>query len=305
MSAHRFTPGEQFVWQGALFIVRRLLKPEQRINLENLETGALVLVDESELVNALFRGEVTFSDQSGSHHPKKLEPDLASFSPEVVEAAHWRLRVIEPLLKLPEKEVTAERVKQWVEEVRRENPEAGGKLKQAVSRASVYRWIKAYRHSGNDIRSLLPKVEKRGGTGKSRLKQETTAVVDAVLKEQWYRPEKVGLDDLLALVAARLEKENRLRPQADHLVMPSRATVARRIKALDQQEITEAQQGKRIANRQFSQSEKMQYPQLPYERVEIDHTRCDSLVIDERDNLPLGRPTLTYCLDLVVFSLSS
>jgi len=39
--------------------------------------------------------------------------------------------------------------------------------------------------------------------------------------------------------------------------------------------------------------------------VEIDHTRCDSLVIDERDNLPLGRPTLTYCLDLVVFSLSS
>ena len=298
MSTHRFTPGEQFVWQGALFIVRRLLKPEQRVNLENLETGALVLVEESELVNALFRGEMIFSDQSDSPHPKKLEPDLASFSPEVVEAAHWRLRVIDPLLKLPEKEVTTERVKQRVEEVRRENPETGKKLKLAVSRASVYRWIKAYRHSGNDIRSLLPKVEKRGGTGKSRLKQEITAVVDVILKEQCYRPEKVGLDDLLALVAARIEDENRLRLQAERLEMPSRATLARRIEALDQQEITEAQKGKRIANGQFRQSEKMQYPQLPYERVEIDHTRCDLLVIDERDNLPLGRPTLTYCLDL-------
>jgi len=298
MSAHRFTPGEQFLWQGALFIVRRMLKPEQRVNLENLESGALLLVEEAELVHALFRGEVIFSDQTGSYHPPKLEPDIASYAPDVVAAAHWRLRVIEPLLKLPEKEVTAERVKQRIKEVRRENPEAGRKLKLAVSRASVYRWIKAYRHSGNDIRSLLPKVEKRGGTGKSRLKQGTTAVLDVILREQCYRPEKVGLDDLLALVAAKIEDENRLRPQADHLEMPSRATLARRIEALDQQEIIEAQQGKRIANRLFSQSKKMQYPLLPYERVEIDHTRCDLLVIDERDNLPLGRPTLTYCLDL-------
>ena len=31
--------------------------------------------------------------------------------------------------------------------------------------------------------------------------------------------------------------------------------------------------------------------------MEIDHTRSDLVVIDDRDNLPLGRLTLTYCLD--------
>jgi putative transposase len=36
---------------------------------------------------------------------------------------------------------------------------------------------------------------------------------------------------------------------------------------------------------------------LPLERVEIDHTRSDLVVIDDRDDLPLGRLTLTYCLD--------
>ena len=298
MSAHRFTPGEQFVWRGNLFIVRRLLKPEQRINLEDLETGATVLVEEAELVKALFDGEIIFSDHPGPNQREKLAPDLTSFSAESVDVARWRLRVIEPLLKLPDKEVTMDRVKQRVEEVRKNTPEAGTKLRLAISRASIYRWIKVYRHSGDDIRALLPKLEKRGGTGKSRLKQETTAIVNVILKEQSYRPEKVGLDDLLALIAARIEKENHLRSHEDPLPMPSRSTLARRLGALDQQEIIEVQRGKRTARRQFRQNEKMQYPELPYERVEIDHTRCDLVVIDERDNLPLGRPTLTYCIDL-------
>ena len=39
------------------------------------------------------------------------------------------------------------------------------------------------------------------------------------------------------------------------------------------------------------------YPEWPLDRVEIDHTRTDLIVIDDRDNLPLGRLTLTYCLD--------
>jgi len=48
------------------------------------------------------------------------------------------------------------------------------------------------------------------------------------------------------------------------------------------------------AVKQYSQTP---YPDVPLERVEIDHTRADLVVIDDRDNLPLGRLTLTYCLD--------
>ncbi|HSH79398.1 MAG TPA: Mu transposase C-terminal domain-containing protein, partial [Herpetosiphonaceae bacterium] len=48
----------------------------------------------------------------------------------------------------------------------------------------------------------------------------------------------------------------------------------------------------------FTQSGQRPHPTLPLERVELDHTRVDLIVIDDQDNLPLGRPTLTYCLDL-------
>jgi hypothetical protein len=74
MSAHRFTPGEQFVWRGSRFIVKHLLKPEQRVNLENLETGALVLVEEAELVNALFGGTFFSTTRSLLTRPRSSYP---------------------------------------------------------------------------------------------------------------------------------------------------------------------------------------------------------------------------------------
>jgi putative transposase len=40
-----------------------------------------------------------------------------------------------------------------------------------------------------------------------------------------------------------------------------------------------------------------EYPTMPLERVEFDHTKTDLIVIDENDNLPLGRLTLSYLLD--------
>ena len=48
----------------------------------------------------------------------------------------------------------------------------------------------------------------------------------------------------------------------------------------------------------FSQYEQTEYPTIPLERVEIDHTLIDLIVIDDNDDLPLGRLTLTYCLDM-------
>lgn len=298
MSVHQFRPGQRFLWEGSSFEVKRLLLTEQQVNLENMETGALLVLDVATLITALFSGNLIFENDGISRQKRKPIPDLSCFPSESVEIARWRLKVIEPLLRLPQCEVTRDIVQERVMAVRSTAEGVVSRLTNAISRASVYRWLKAYQLSGNDIRSLLPRLETRGGSGKSRLSPELNALVDAVLKAQCYRPEKIALDDLVTLIAARIEEENRLRLQEDLLLMPSRATIARRIEALNIQDVVAAQQGKRASRRKFSQAEKMIYPQLPYERVEIDHTPCDMVVIDERDNLPLGRPTLTFALDM-------
>lgn len=299
MSIHRFIPGQRFSWRGSTYEIRRVLMPEQRANIENLETGALLLVELAELTQALFAGSLWFVDDGllrGNHPSPGL--DLSSYPEEAVQIARWRLQVIRPLLDLPAKELTEAAVIQHVNMIQAAQADSPRKLTQVVSRTTVYRWINAYRRSGNDLRSLLPRLGARGGSGKSRLDPEVNALVKSVLQEFCFRPEPLGMDDVLALVAARIDDENRLRLPNDILPIPSRSTIARRIAALDLQDRFASQHGRKTARRKFKQVEQMAYPQMPYERVETDHTRCDVIVIDERDNLPLGRPILTYCLDL-------
>ncbi|MGB5049827.1 MAG: Mu transposase C-terminal domain-containing protein, partial [Caldilineaceae bacterium] len=110
--------------------------------------------------------------------------------------------------------------------------------------------------------------------------------------------EATTIDDVLHEIAVRIDEENRSRTTRDALKLPSRRTIARRISALDLRSRFAARHGKRAAKQMFSQYEQTEYPVIPLERVEIDHTLIDLIVIDDNDDLPLGRLTLTYCLDM-------
>ncbi len=299
MTIHRFAPGQRFSWQGGTYEIKRILMPEQRANVENLETGALLLVELAELTHELFAGALWFVEDgllSKTHPAPAL--DLSSYPEDVVQIARWRLQVIRPLLDLPPRELTEAAVIEHVSQIQSTLSDSSRKLNQFVSRTTVYRWINAYRRSGNDLRSLLPRLEERGGSGKSRLEPELNALMKSVIQEFVLRPEHLSADDIAALIAARIADENQLRSPDNQLSQPSRSTITRRIAALDIKEKFASQRGRRISRRKLKQAEQMAYPQIPYERVEIDHTRCDVIVIDEHDNLPLGRPVLTYSLDM-------
>lgn len=298
MSSFRFTTGQHFSLRGNLYLIKKVLVQDRQVNVENLDSGAFLTMDLAELTAALFSGALHFETASRERTPAKIGADLSAYPETAVEIARWRLKVIEPLLHIPPHELTRAVVDERVEAMKRLLDAGPKRLQTAVSRASVYRWLRTYRGSGNDLRALIPELEKRGGTGKARLKAELNALIQSILQDNYLRPEKIATDDLLSLVAARIAEENRLRPGSEQLPMPSRSTIARRIDALDLTERFAARHGRRAAKRHFAQADRMNYPDAPCERVEIDHTDCDILVIDEQDNLPLGRPTLTYCLDL-------
>ena len=157
--------------------------------------------------------------------------------------------------------------------------------------------MKDYRQSGGDLRALIPATGERGGKGRSRLQPETSVLIDSVIRDQGYKPEQVTIKDLRYLIAAAIEEENRLRPAGEQLAMPGESTLQRRIRALDARERFAAQHGQSAARRQFTQVGKTTYPEKPLERVEIDSTPIDLIVVDDQDFLPLGRLTLTNALD--------
>ena len=90
-------------------------------------------------------------------------------------------------------------------------------------------------------------------------------------------------------LAVRVAEENQVRPPQDQLRLPSRATLARRIAAANSGSRSRHGLTGELPNAATTQYGQTPYPDLPLERVEIDHTRSDLVVIDDRDNLPLGR----------------
>ena len=99
----------------------------------------------------------------------------------------------------------------------------------ALSVATVYRWLGAYTRSGHDLRALIPAVRARGGADASRLRTEVETLAITTIQDKYKVQEKVTIDDVQHELAVRLVEENRVRAPQDQLVLPSRATLARRI----------------------------------------------------------------------------
>lgn len=291
MSTHRFSVDTRFTWKSLPYRVKRLL-PGNYVELERLQDGQVVVVLFADLYADLVQGLLVFST-AGLPSLVPIPPTLAEYKPHQQEIARYRLAAIEPLLKIPSGLRTAEDVIKRVEEVK--VAQARGELaKQPVSMASLYRWLKDYAESGGDIRALLTRKK----VASPPQDENVEKIIAGVIEERYFVRERVKVDDVLHEVAIRIGLENRSRRDNEKLKMPSRATVWRRMNAVSLERKLAAKKGRRQAEREMSQYGVMEYPQYPLERVEIDHTLTDIFVVDDEDNLPLGRLTLTYCLDV-------
>ena len=302
MSQQRFITGAHLRWQGAAYQIIRLLPGEQAY-LENLLTGATTVVEIATLVKTLFAAELVFIQdvRLASTSGQAVEDAatlrcLADYPESLVAIARYRLAVIEPLLTLTPR--TRADVLARVQELKANQSAAAERtLRNTVSVAALYRWLGAYTRSGYDLRALIPAVPARGGADASRLRAEVETLATATIQDKYQVNEKVSIDDVQHELAVRLVEENRVRNPQDQLLPPSRATLARRIATTNVSLAQSQRRRQRTAKSAATQYGQTPYPDWPLERVEIDHTRTDLIVIDDRDNLPLGRLTLTYCLD--------
>ena len=296
MSPQRLSSGARFQWRGVTYQISRLL-PDGKVNLEELLSGATLIIEMSTLVRGLFDDELHFLVENKpvpsvlvtEQLPACTSLALSDYPIELVAVARYRLEVIGPLLEMENR--TRADVKMRVQTIRAtHHAETVRTLRTTICVTTVYDWMHAYIQSGNDLRALIPGVHERGGKGHSRFQTTVNVLIEGVIQDKSRVQEKVSIDDVRNELAVRVAEENRLRPSSDQLQLPSRATLARRWAAstLDQLAVS----------RKMKQYGQTPYPELPLERVEIDHTRSDLVVIDDRDNLPLGRLTLTYCLDL-------
>ncbi|HEY6541681.1 MAG TPA: hypothetical protein VIZ18_12115, partial [Ktedonobacteraceae bacterium] len=231
MATQRFIRAARFTWHNNLYEVMRLL-PEGKVNIEDVFTGAVVVVDLPMLVQALFEGELAFVDQKkqrsapAGDRAGAQEPylPLTDYPDHLVAIACYRLEIIQPLLQLEPRKRTKEAVGAYVLELRKARPagEEGKTRMSSLSASSAYRWMKDYIEAGNDIRALIPNIHRAGGKGKPRIDQHLEKLVESVIREKYLVRERVTIDTLVSEIAACVEEENAVRDDGDKLVPPSR-----------------------------------------------------------------------------------
>ncbi len=155
---------------------------------------------------------------------------------------------------------------------------------------TVFRWLKRYRVS----KSIVSLIDQKRKSGRRR-DAETKSILEATLSEVYLdeqeRPTSVVVDAL----EKKFKCANQNRDD-NKLVCPSRATVYRWVQALQQDILDKARLGRPGARKHRWVKGSINVKRV-LERVEIDHTPLDVIIVDEDTKLPLGRPWLTLAID--------
>ncbi len=309
--SYQFLPGKRFRWNNTNFRVTDVIADGQQVRIEDMFTGERKNIEVSKLVKALFRAELRFEIEGKQAKLAKTDTlnteyrylSLEDCPERLVRLAKWRLKVIQPLLNKPGR--IRDMVEKRVADVKADLPETLATIpkkertRYKLSVTSVYRWIRDYEASNANLRALIDNtMGRRGGGGKSRLNKQVEEIVQNKIETIYLGKERVRveIEHVYEAVASQIEQENKLLVEDKKIAVPSYSTIARRIAELDPKEVYRRKHGRDATRRKFRQYGKMEYPELPQERVEIDHTSLDLIVLD-LDAVPLGRLTFTHCID--------
>ena len=162
-------------------------------------------------------------------------------------------------------------------------------LELGMSRRQVYVLLRRWREGQGVVSDLLPR-RSSGGRGRGRLSAEVEALLAEVIGSRYLTRQRRSV----AAVYQEVVRRCRMRG----LPVPTRNTLVQRIAQLDPVTVTAVRKG-RDAARSLSSAGGVP-PEIEglLERVQIDHTPVDLIVVDERYRLPIGRPYVTAGIDV-------
>lgn len=156
-----------------------------------------------------------------------------------------------------------------------------------TKKTAFYALVKKYDPSLG-ARSLYPK---KSGTIEStqRLPDETEAVISAAI-EKIYRKKAASY--------IRVWEEVRFQCSQLKIAIPSQTTVTKRIKSLGERQLYRLKHGAEAANQKYGAKPGKVQLSRPLERVQMDHTLADVILVDDENRKPLFRPWITFVIDV-------
>jgi len=301
--------GTRYARDGRACLVVQVLR-DGRLLVEDQSGGGQAVVTREELTAAWDGGALRFMVCGPGARPGEAGEaglptayTIADFHllPEAARAEAWRrYTLIQPLLAWPAGARTRRTIEEYLSAASAERARAGREGaaagRGAASRPTVERYLRAFEASGEDIRALVPATT-RGDAGGSRLDGEREEIIQGVLAECRAAPAQRTARDVYFMVVDRVRVRNQGWPPAERMALPSVSTIERQVRAVGGAAVLRRRPGpgERRAGAAVQAGPRAA---RPLERVELDHTPLDLIVVDEEDRLPIGRPTVTLALDV-------
>lgn len=291
--------GTRFLLHGRAFEITEQIE-QDKFKVKDLEfSGVFQEYSGDKIRKSLESGELIFSEKGKNTTGDLIKTydidDIEMLPEKMQEEVKKRYNAIQPLINL-EVEALNSYVQRRVEEL----SDTGIN----VSRASLYRWLKAYRESNEDMRSLVSGYHNRGSKG-NRINGEVDVIIDQVINELYKNKEKITINSVFEMVFHKIdlnnelaEKKKLIHPKKEKLIHPSLSTVRRRVLEINSYDLAQSRNGNLYAKSNHGQVFHHEKPVYPLQRVEADHTKLDLFVVDDNTRLPIGRPYLTTILDV-------
>ena len=255
-------------------------------HLEQSRTKRPIEVSERELLRKLANGTLVFETDAllPSPRPQSFDPD-----DPLLAKAKLRLSYVLAVEGHPTTKSIYELV---ILEVWRKHGGNGPK----PSFGSVYSWVKKYRRSLSDIRSLVDNHAARGNRD-PRFEAEVVAICTESIELKYLCPERGTIQDVLDHALMQVKRRNSIRLASDRLKEPTRRLIKRMINALPAVDVHVARHGHDAARHLYRGVKGHTISSAPMEVAECDNTVLDVNLVDERPNILLGRPYCTVIID--------
>jgi len=263
---------------------------ENEVRLQDTITGAFVSKKIQDISALLSKGDAEIISKNKTsrelNRPDCL--DFSSYDENDKRKAKYRLKFIKAVLDDENKRKSKISLEEVIKKI-----SATEKIPVASVR-SVQRWIKSYIESDYSIRGLLPHSRNKGNRS-GKVAPEVEAFITRGIKH-FKKTERCSVMTAYEEMKGLIYDENEL-GIGKKLVVPSYRTFLSRLEKEAPFELAVARKGKKTAKIEFKV--KRQPPKIStiLERAEIDHTKLDLFVVDDRNALPLGRPWITAVLD--------
>jgi putative transposase len=159
-----------------------------------------------------------------------------------------------------------------------------------VSKATIYRWVAAFRSTGS-VSSLLPNTHLRGGKAGSRISPDVEAIIADSLKDFHDTEQKPTIAETVV--------EIRRRCSAAGLSLPAANTIRTRLGRTAGRERTVLREGEAAAYAKHDPNRgSIPDADWPLAMVQIDHTLLPVIIVDDVYRKSINRAWITLAIDV-------